>query len=279
MSRSRSRLALVPVMLAAGAAILPPSGSATPDSATPGLANLWVARYDGSAHQTDDAKSLAVGPDGARVFVTGYSNSGPTTRSDFVTVAHDASTGALLWAQEYNGPADGADGGTSVAVAPDGSKVFVTGYSPGTNLRDDYVTLAYDAGSGALLWSQRYNGPGNSRDDGNSLGVSPDGSMVFVTGGSRGASSYQDYATLAYDAAPATFCGSSATTGRSAATTKRPHWPSPRTGPRSSSPGRAMAGPAEPTTRPSPTMLTTERPSGFNATPDGPTPSTMPLPS
>src|SRR5207249_763138 len=90
--------------------------------------------------------------------------------------------------------------GTSVAVAPDGSRVFVTGYSQGTNLRDDYVTLAYDAGSGALLWSQRYNGPGNGRDDGNSVGVSPDGSMVFVTGGSRGASSYQDYATLAYDA-------------------------------------------------------------------------------
>src|SRR5207253_5019542 len=115
-------------------------GSATADSATPGLANLWVARYDGSAHQTDDAKSLAVSSDGTRVFVTGYSNSGPSTQSDFATVAHDAATGDLLWVQGYNGPANGADGGTSVAVAPDGSRVFVTGYSPGTNLRDDYVT-------------------------------------------------------------------------------------------------------------------------------------------
>jgi hypothetical protein len=56
---------------------------------------------------------------------------------------------------------------------------------------------------GEQLWVRRYNGPGNSTDDARALGVSPDGSQVFVTGDTLGSRGF-DYATVAYDASTGT---------------------------------------------------------------------------
>src|SRR6266550_951936 len=111
-----------------------------------------------------------------------------------------ATPGEELWVKRYNGPGNGNDGGTSGAVSPDGSTVFVTGGSCGSGTDCDYATLAYDASTGAQLWAKRYNGPGNGFDWARALGVSPDGSTVFVTGRSPGSGTGVDYATLAYDA-------------------------------------------------------------------------------
>jgi DNA-binding beta-propeller fold protein YncE len=46
------------------------------------------------------------------------------------------------------------------------------------------------------LWRSSYNGPA----DPHALAVSPDGSKVFVTGGSESRSGDRDFATLAHDA-------------------------------------------------------------------------------
>src|SRR5581483_4412543 len=56
------------------------------------------------------------------------------------------------------------------------------------------------AGSGALLWGQSYHGSGCCGDIPSALGVSPDGSKVFITGRSGGSGTGDDYATVAYDA-------------------------------------------------------------------------------
>ena len=163
-------------------------------------ARLWANRYNGPANRSDSASSLAAGPGGATVFVTGQSNGG-TSGGDYATVAYRASTGAQLWVARFNGPGNGNDAATSLAVSPGGGTVYVTGSSPGTTSRNDYATIAYNAVTGARLWVARYNGPGDSWDAATSLAASPDGSRVYVTGRSYGKTSGQDYATVAYNAA------------------------------------------------------------------------------
>lgn len=119
--------------------------------------------------------------------------------------AHAGGSGTQLWVSRYNGAGNGSDGATSVAVSPDGTRVFVTGSSetstpsvehPG--FYDDYATVAYDAANGAQLWVKRYNGPGNGTDLAPSLAVNPAGTRAFVTGASEASRYNTDYATIAY---------------------------------------------------------------------------------
>jgi len=100
-----------------------------------------------------------------------------------VAAAHEmAVPGEKLWVQRYNGPGNGSDVARSVAVSPGGDTVYVTGDSSGATSFSDYLTVAYNAATGARLWTARYNGPGNGDDGAASVAVSPDGATVFVTG-------------------------------------------------------------------------------------------------
>jgi len=176
-----------------------PGGSISVDRATLGQ-QLWAAHHNGPGNAQDVAKALGVSPDGSRVFVTGYSYGG-SSGNDYGTLAYDASTGARLWTARYNGPGDADDAAFAIGVSPDGSSVFVTGESAGPAGTYDYATVAYDASSGAKVWVARYKGIANRGGVAYALGVSPDGSKVFVTGESYGVGGTdQDYATVAYDA-------------------------------------------------------------------------------
>src|SRR5207244_3460218 len=118
---------------------------------------------------------------------------------DYATVAYEASTGARLWVARYTGPGSGPDAPTSIGVSPDGTEVFVTGSSLGSSSGYDYATVAYDAFTGAEHWVARYTARGRHGDLATSLGVSPDGAEVYVTGYSDGGSATGiDYATVAY---------------------------------------------------------------------------------
>jgi hypothetical protein len=161
-------------------------------------ARRWVSRYNGPGNGADLAGSVAAGPGGRTVFVTGTSD-GVTSREDYATIAYSAATGARRWVSRYNGPGNAADITGLMAVSQGGGAVFVTGTSGGVTSGDDYATVAYDAATGARLWASRYNGPANGRDSAFAAAAGPDGDAVFVTGISfGGVSTDTDYATIAY---------------------------------------------------------------------------------
>jgi hypothetical protein len=101
-------------------------------------ARLWVRRYAGPGRRGAAGISVAAGPGGRTVFVTGI-----TAAGHFATVAYRAASGAWLWARRYNGPGQGDDLPAAVIASPAGGRVFVTGRSPGTASADDFATLAY----------------------------------------------------------------------------------------------------------------------------------------
>jgi hypothetical protein len=162
---------------------------------------LWVERYDGTGHFYDEPLAIAVSPDGSAVFETGLSYGVAGLES--ATVGYDARTGSRLWVRRIHGAGGGSAAGRALGVSPDGSAVFVTGTRKGPAGDFDYATVAYEASTGAKLWARRYDGPPTGDADADtptSLGVSPDGSAVAVTGTSYGSTGRVNYATVAYDA-------------------------------------------------------------------------------
>ena len=159
-------------------------------------AQLWAAQYAGLG----GTRAVVVSPSGATVFITGYSGS---PFRDIATVAYNAATGAQLWAARYNAP--GGRGGDDIpyamAVSPDGGTVFVTGSSEPPGTAGVYVTLAYNAATGAKLWQKTYKGLSIGAEASHAVAVSPDGSTVYITGNAMGANSNSNCVTIAYNAA------------------------------------------------------------------------------
>jgi DNA-binding beta-propeller fold protein YncE len=164
-------------------------------------AKRWLRRWNGPSKRRDTALALAVSPDGSKVFVTGFADQSDQRWGDYATVAYEATTGAQLWGARYNDPDDAQDQPTAIGVSPDGTKVFVTGFTYQGQARFyDYGTIAYDASTGAQLWASRHDGPQGDYDRAFALGISPDGSRVFVTGSDISTATGSDFASLAYDA-------------------------------------------------------------------------------
>jgi DNA-binding beta-propeller fold protein YncE len=159
----------------------------------------WARRYHSAVRVDDESNAIAVSPDGSQVFVTGKSANGQFFY-DALTIAYNATTGATEWVQLYDGADHFDDIAHAIAVSPDGSQVFITGESGAWPEQADYLTIAYNAATGATNWMERYDDRLHSDDIANAIAVSPDGSKVFVTGQSDGRS-WDDYVTYAYNAA------------------------------------------------------------------------------
>src|SRR5215472_13555745 len=89
--------------------------SGTAASGAPG-SRLWASFYTGPGTGNDTAMSVAVARAGSAVFVTGQSP-GSASGADYVTIAYDAATGSQLWLSRYNGPANGSDIPSALAVS------------------------------------------------------------------------------------------------------------------------------------------------------------------
>jgi outer membrane protein assembly factor BamB len=102
---------------------------------------LWVARYNGPTKGDDRPNDVAV--DGSdNVYVTGWSK-GLGDDYDYVTIMY-STNGKQLWLKRYNGPGNGLDKASAIAVDGSGN-VYVTGESEGSSdwFPSDYATIKY----------------------------------------------------------------------------------------------------------------------------------------
>lgn len=154
----------------------------------------WAVRYNGPANGTDEAFSIAVDGSG-NVYVTGQSLSG--SNYDYATIKYN-SAGQQQWASRYNGPQSSIDNAAVVRVDGSGN-VYVTGSSTGSGSGLDYATIKYNS-AGAQQWAVRYNGTNNGDDVPSSMELDAAGN-IYVTGGSSGSTSSNDYLTIKYNSA------------------------------------------------------------------------------
>jgi uncharacterized delta-60 repeat protein len=164
----------------------------SPDSNLP----VWVARYSGPGNNPDRAWAIAVDSND-NIYVTGDST-GSGTGLDYATVKYSPSSNQPIWAARYNGPDNGDDLGYVLAVDSN-DNIYVTGYSTGSATDRDYVTIKYAPDSEQPVWVARYNGPGNSADQPYHSALAVDSNdNIYVTGGSFGSGTGEDYATIKY---------------------------------------------------------------------------------
>jgi len=159
---------------------------------------LWTNFYGGNVSLYDN-RSMALDSSG-NVVLTVPSQVDCITWNDFLTIKY-SSAGVPLWTNRFNGPGNGNDAPHAVAVDASGN-VYVSGSSDGIT-SPDYATIKYSS-AGVLLWTNFYNGPGNSFDDAHAVAVDASGN-VYVTGdtatsqgSSTGIGYDEDYATIAY---------------------------------------------------------------------------------
>jgi outer membrane protein assembly factor BamB len=143
-------------------------------------AKLWQANYNPGGLSTSSFSAIAVSPDSSTVFVAGTTQPKVDGPSSVVVAAYDAATGVARWTDTTAIAGEG----TSIAVSPDGSAVYVTGGG---------ATVAFNAATGAPLWTETLAAQAFTAN----VAVSPDGSTVFVRGVIGGSSEV----VAAYDAA------------------------------------------------------------------------------
>lgn len=173
------------------------SGIATVAFAAATGEQLWSALLNESSSTTTDA---AISPDGTRVYVVGQvngKNQDGTPRSQAVTIAYDAATGAQVWLQ-HAGETGDRTFAFKVAANPDGTRLYVAGGKlDAGGMTSDVLLLVYEAPTGDLLRETHHLTSGFPPAG---IAVSQDGSRVFIEEANY-ETSLNNALTLAYDAA------------------------------------------------------------------------------
>lgn len=162
----------------------------SPDSNQP----VWVARYDGPDNYYDSAEAIAINSND-NIYVTGTSY-GLGTSNDYATIKYSADSNQPVWIARYDGPANSMDWPLAIAIDSN-DNIYVTGYSSGSGTDSDYATIKYAPDSNQPVWVARYNGPGNGGDYALAIAIDSNDN-IYVTGGSYGLGTWDDYATIKY---------------------------------------------------------------------------------
>ncbi len=162
-----------------------------------GGSSARIARPSSSA--SPPGTTIAVAPDGSRVYVGGYAMG---DRSWDATVqAIDAATGATSWVAAYSQIND--EYATALAASPDGSAVAMVGYTNAGPSSWDAFTAVFDATTGVPTWSDAYDFSRQADLAYRAL-FSPDSSGLYMVGQSRSRTTAVDGVAVGYDAATGT---------------------------------------------------------------------------
>lgn len=159
-------------------------------------ATMWTARYGGPTMGVDASRfrAVAVSPDGQRAYITGHTyvpQDGDESRPGpvYLTVAYDTQTGQRVWARQ-TAVSPWNDLAFAIAVSPDNEHVYVTGgsaqafpYNAASGNGAQAATIAYDTTTGEQEWVAQFrpdNGITKGFTEGWDIGLSPDGTRVFV---------------------------------------------------------------------------------------------------
>jgi hypothetical protein len=155
---------------------------------------LWTRRFDGAAHNRDEAYGCAPDHSG-NLYVTGYSFNG--TSYNLLTIKYNAN-GDTLWTRRSSDTLDSMRYVRAGCGADRAGNVYVAGMC-GTEASSGNrygVLIKYDL-SGTQLWAKHFDGPTNY-DAFNTCG--PDSGRVYALGVSNNGSN-DDAIAVTYDAA------------------------------------------------------------------------------
>jgi hypothetical protein len=110
-------------------------------------------RRNGSANADESGEKLVIS--GSYLYATGSINN-TTTNQDVLTMCINISTSVPSWTTVVNGSANGNDTGYDIKL--DGTEVFVCGKVNNTTTNDDYYFARMSQSTGAIKYSDTYDG-------------------------------------------------------------------------------------------------------------------------
>ena len=158
-------------------------------------ATQWIKRYDGTAGGNDLADAIKLDTAG-NIVVAGTVDTdtqSTTINNDIALLKYDTN-GNLVWANTYNGTANGDDQAFDIATDTS-NNIYLTGMVNGT-ANYDYATVKFTS-AGLMSNVLTYNGTNNGEDIPQCILFKDN--FIYVTGSSFGINAQADFTTLKYD--------------------------------------------------------------------------------